>query len=78
MEKITKDNVSDLVFYRLSQYIVSGEWSSGTKIPPEMELADQLGVSRASVRSAIQKLQAFGMVKTQAGEGTFVEHDSWA
>ncbi len=74
--KIIKKTIADEVFDRLSKKIISGEWPTNYRLPTEMEIADTYGVSRVSVRAAIQKLQMYGMVKTKAGEGTFVNEVS--
>ena len=44
----------------------------GQQIMPERELADALGVSRTSVRDAINKLAVMGLLKQKQGQGTFV------
>lgn len=65
---------------RLYQGIVSqiegllerGELKPGDQLPPERQLAEQLQVSRASVREALRSLELLGIVETRAGGGTFV------
>lgn len=52
--------------------IQSGEWPAGSAIPPERELARVLGVSRLTVRQAIQNLVQEGLVSRRQGAGTFV------
>ncbi len=74
--KIEKRTISSQVFDILSEKIVSGEWPKGYRLPGELEIANELGVSRASVRAALQKMQAYGMVETKAGDGTVVAHIS--
>lgn len=46
--------------------------SIGQKIPPERELAEQLGVSRSSLREALKVLGAIGVIDSRTGEGTVV------
>jgi len=48
----------------------------GQKLPPERELAESLGVSRASVREALTALEAIGILDIRPGEGTFVRETS--
>lgn len=48
------------------------EWELGEKLPSETELGNILGVSRVTVRQALQKLAVLGLVETRLGEGTFV------
>lgn len=46
----------------------------GEKLPPERELAKQFEVSRPSLREAIQKLEAKGLVTRRQGGGTYVKN----
>ncbi len=52
--------------------IRKGEFPNGTRLPPERDLAEQLGVSRASLREALSALQILGLVETRPGQGSFV------
>lgn len=67
------EKVTDLAYNKFYQNIVSGVWPVGKKIPNEFELCDTYGVSRVSVRSAIQKLNALGMVEIRRGDGTYIK-----
>ncbi len=49
-----------------------GEFPPGSQLPPERDLAEQLAVSRASLREALSALQLLGLVETRSGQGTFV------
>lgn len=71
-EKVTKVNVADTVFEQMKQMILTGDWKSGDRIAGENELARQFGVSRVSVRTAIQRLTGMGMLTARHGDGTFV------
>lgn len=52
--------------------ITSGEWSVGEKIPGEHELAEQLGVSRSTVRESLRGLTNMGLLEPRIGDGTYV------
>lgn len=52
--------------------LASGEWSLGTRIPPEPVLAADLGVSRNTVREAVKALAHIGVLEVRRGDGTFV------
>lgn len=78
LSNIPKQNISELVFQQFRDAIARGEWPVGQKIPSETELANRLGVSRVSVRSALQRLASLGLVESRQGEGTFVREFSSA
>jgi len=52
--------------------IRSGEFRSGSRLPPERDLAKQLGVSRPSVREALIALEVEGLVEVRIGSGIYV------
>jgi GntR family transcriptional repressor for pyruvate dehydrogenase complex len=52
--------------------IRSGEFSPGSRLPPERDLAKQLGVSRPSVREALIALEVEGLVEVRIGSGIYV------
>ncbi|MCL2188416.1 MAG: GntR family transcriptional regulator [Defluviitaleaceae bacterium] len=54
------------------QKITSNQWKSGGMIPAEMELCEIYGVSRITVRKAIEELVLTGVLVRQRGKGTFV------
>ena len=56
----------------LTQRIGSGELEPGAQIPTERQLAEQMGVSRMTVRQALGRLEHRGLVERQQGRGTFV------
>lgn len=73
VERINRDTVTNQVFEILRDRISSGELSPGDKLPSESELAKQFNISRMSVRMALQKLAAIGLVVTVNGGGTYVK-----
>lgn len=72
IQKISKARISDQVYQQMQDQIVSGDWKPGTRIPSENELAEQFGVSRVTVRNALQKLAALGLIETRLGDGSYV------
>ena len=52
--------------------IRSGDFQSGARLPPERDLARQLGVSRPSVREALIALEVEGLVEVRIGSGIYV------
>ena len=61
---------------RLATAIRLGVYPYGTSLPPERELAAQMGISRATLREAIAALRTANMVRTTRGRGggTVVDH----
>ena len=60
------------VVARLREMIHRGDLKSGSRLPPERDLAKQLGVSRPTLRGGIRTLAAVGILKSKQGAGTFV------
>jgi len=52
--------------------IFKGEFVAGTRLPSESALAAELGVSRATIRMVLGKLEAEGIVSRKHGDGTYV------
>jgi GntR family transcriptional repressor for pyruvate dehydrogenase complex len=57
---------------QLSSLIAAGELAEGSRLPSERDLAEQLGVSRPSVREALIALEVQGKVEVRVGAGIFV------
>jgi DNA-binding FadR family transcriptional regulator len=53
--------------------IRNGEFPAGARLPPERDLAKQLGVSRPSVREALIALEVEGLVEVRIGSGIYVQ-----
>lgn len=64
--------VSDRVADRILASIASGEWGPGQRLPGERQLAESMGVSRVSVRAALQSLKTQGFIDAVQGGGTRV------
>jgi GntR family transcriptional repressor for pyruvate dehydrogenase complex len=70
--KLQVPRISDAVAASLERRILEGSLKPGDRLPPERELSLELGVSRPSLREAIQKLASKGMVQSRQGGGTYV------
>ncbi|OAN53933.1 transcriptional regulator [Paramagnetospirillum marisnigri] len=64
--------VSERVADRILARIASGEWGPGHRLPGERQLAEDMGVSRVSVRAALQGLKTQGLLDAVQGGGTRV------
>ncbi len=72
IKKIKRVKVSEAVLEQMRQLILDGTWKPGDQLASEMELADMFGVSRISVRAAIQRLIGMGILNVRQGDGTYI------
>ena len=70
---VSLESRSHQVEQALLDLLDSGGLVTGQRLPSELELASQFGVSRATVREAISRLRADGVVSTKPGRGAVVE-----
>ena len=70
--RIKPAKLSDQIVQQLEHMLLEGSFAPGQKLPTERELAAQFDVSRPSLREALQKLEAKGLVSRKQGGGTFV------
>src|SRR5512140_2542828 len=70
---IKPKKVSSQIAEQIRTSILNGEFNPGDKLPPERELAEMFGVSRPSVREALNILAAAGLVEAYQGAGTVVK-----
>jgi DNA-binding FadR family transcriptional regulator len=59
----------ELVLQSVESRLLSGELKPGQHLPPERQLAAELGVGRSSVREAIRVLEVLGLIRTATGSG---------
>lgn len=71
---IRLERVSEKVANQLRDVIGKAIFRAGDRLPSERELAEQMGVSRPSVREAIQILSAQGILETVHGGGSIVKN----
>ncbi|WP_217559091.1 FadR/GntR family transcriptional regulator [Paenibacillus sp. GbtcB18] len=72
LEKPKKLTLVEQVADQLQTLIESGQWPVGTRIPPEPELSETLGVSRNTIREAVRAMVHAGLLQTKQGDGTYV------
>lgn len=70
MARVIKKKLSDSVLDEIRRMILSGEIKEGDKLPNQNEFAAQLGVSRPSLREALQTLHRLGAIAQRPGLGT--------
>lgn len=72
-QPIKPKKISSQIAEQIRSSILAGEFTPGEKLPPERELAEMFGVSRPSVREALNILTSSGMVMSYQGGGTVVK-----
>lgn len=75
MEPIKRVPIVHQVEDRIRDLIEEKSFKPGEKLPAEMELCQQLGVGRGTVREAFRLLQAKGIVDIKPGRGAFVAEE---
>lgn len=75
-ENIKRNSTTEMVIEQIKKQIQSGELKPGEKLPSERKLVKLLGVSRTSVREAIQALSFSGYLEVHQGKGAFVRENA--
>jgi GntR family transcriptional repressor for pyruvate dehydrogenase complex len=73
LEPIHRETVMSMVVRRIEQLVRSGDLKAGDRLPPEPDLAQMLRVSRGSLREALKGLMYLGLIKSRAGDGTYIQ-----
>lgn len=68
-EAIDKADLTEVVASRLRLAILHGEYAPGDFLPPERDLAEQLGVNRHTLRLGLQQVESLGLVERRQGSG---------
>ena len=66
------------VLEQVKSMIAQGVYQKGDLLPSEKELIEMMGVSRITVRKALQILSEAGVIETRKGKGSFVAVDATA
>lgn len=73
LHQVTRHSVSDQVIAQMKDNIENGTWQPGERLPGELQLCETFGVSRVTVRNALQKLAGEGIIETKIGDGSYVK-----
>ncbi|MDE0822820.1 MAG: FadR/GntR family transcriptional regulator [Dehalococcoidia bacterium] len=76
MKNLRGRRLHEAIVERFHSLIQRGSLEHGAKLPAERVLAEQLKVSRSSVREAIRTLELQGLVVSKQGSGTFINTQS--
>ncbi len=71
-EPIKRTSASQQVMQQIQSLIFSGAYRPGDRLPPERELAAELGVNRTTLREALKRLEQLGLLSIRHGDGTRV------
>jgi GntR family transcriptional repressor for pyruvate dehydrogenase complex len=71
-QRIKQPKLADIVAEQIEAMILEGTLKPGERLPAERELAARFSVSRPSLREAIGKLEARGLLFSRQGGGTFI------
>lgn len=69
---VTPSKIPDMVYKQLVSLITKGHLKPGEKLPSERAMAQELGVSRQSIREAIYRATTAGLMEVRQGEGAFI------
>src|SRR3954449_3587158 len=64
--------VTDDAITRIRHMILTGELAPGDRLPPEADLAAELGLSRTSLREAVRALTLLGVIDTRQGDASYI------
>ncbi|EHY87516.1 transcriptional regulator [Saccharomonospora azurea NA-128] len=76
LRPMARPRLYEQVIERLREYVAHERLRAGDRLPAERDLAQRLGVSRASVKQAIVVLEVQGLVETRHGGGSYLLHDT--
>jgi len=71
-ERVRPRKVSAVAAEQIVEAIQRGDFPVGGRLPSEFELAEQMGVSRPSIREALSALQAMALIESRPGSGNYV------
>ena len=71
-EPVETEKIYLKVVDQIVQLIREGRFKPGDRLPPERTVAEQMGISRPTVREAVAALEVIGVLEIKPGQGTFV------
>lgn len=72
VEKLSQEPIYLYIRRKITERIERGDYTSGSALPSENELAEEFGVTRLTVRNAIDSLVEQGLIRRVQGKGTYV------
>jgi GntR family transcriptional repressor for pyruvate dehydrogenase complex len=78
LRPVSKQSLSDRLALRIKEMIQAGDYRLGDRLPAIMEMARSFGVGHPTVREALTKLEAVGVVEIRHGSGVYVSRSEHA
>ncbi len=75
LEPIVRASTATEVAHRLLEYVRSAKLGPGSKLPPERQLASELGVPRSALREALAALDLLGITISRQGSGNYLNDE---
>lgn len=72
LQAVPRGTAVSEVAKQLTGLLTAGELAAGSRLPPERQLAEELGVGRSAVREALAALEILGIVTVRPGSGTYL------
>jgi DNA-binding transcriptional regulator YhcF (GntR family) len=66
------------IFDFIKNKISTGEWSIGSKLPTQMELAKVFNVNRSTIVEVFDELKAEGLIESKGSAGTIIINNTWS
>jgi DNA-binding FadR family transcriptional regulator len=76
LSPVERHSTVGAVAKQLLELLANGNYSPGTRLPPERQLASSLGVGRSTMREALAALDVLGLLDVRPGSGTYLAADS--
>lgn len=70
-----KKKTAQLIVEKIEEFFLTGDLKPGSKLPSERDLASRFGVSRTSIREALQVLELNGAIIIRQGGGSYINTD---
>ncbi|HEX6303695.1 MAG TPA: FCD domain-containing protein [Anaerolineales bacterium] len=71
-QSLKRSNVVEDIIETFKHSMIQGDLQPGQRLPSEAELVEQFGVGRGTLREAMKKLEALGVVNILRGDGTYI------
>jgi GntR family transcriptional regulator, transcriptional repressor for pyruvate dehydrogenase complex len=71
-QRVVKQSLSDRLARQIRGSIQSGDYRRGDRLPPIVEMAKRFAVGQPTIREALKKLEAMGVVEIRHGSGVYV------